>query len=424
MPVTFPEARRFTISDNDFICAWVEHVSRYWPEETNPYTLCLPRLNIHNGIAYFYHPHDRQFCLDFLCRMLVPDGYRNRMQATPAFMQANSHLLAACRAVNPITGIMVNGAKLANVARCPSITNEIEAIFEADIGELDPGLTPVAISAFPVSGGSVLPASAERHALIQKFVRAIHADPFTPTYRRKSIGRAVTGWPDRLREYFWPSPRVGLKATHSALKPILHRATALAGIASWTPAEDANAVSLANDIFKWGGVPQPAATVTPANIRAVVDAANGAHVAAPFPPMNSGWTKVAAFFSEHLEIHANLNPQVIWDSRVATSITSRIDGLLVAGGATTVPDYLAGVGAVEAGRGGTRPRPLTLKWPNGYGSWVAQLAGSQLVAEIRDELNADLATYGRMPAFDAAGNPTTSKWTVRGVEMVLFMDGY
>ena len=41
MPVTFPEARGFTINDNDFICAWVEHVSRYWPAETNPYLSLL-----------------------------------------------------------------------------------------------------------------------------------------------------------------------------------------------------------------------------------------------------------------------------------------------------------------------------------------------------------------------------------------------
>lgn len=423
MPVTFPEARGFTMNDNDFICAWVEHVSRYWPAETNPYTLCLPRLNGHNDIAHFFDP-DRRFCLDFLCRLLVPHGYRNTMQATPGFMHANAHLLAACEAVNPITGYGVNGAKLVSVAHCPSIPDEIEAIFEADIGELDPGLAPVVISTFPTSGARVLPASPARHALIQEFVHAIHVDPFAPTYRRKSCRPPVTGWPDRLREYFWPSPRVGLIATHSALKGILHRATALAGIAAWTTADDADAVSLANDIFKWGGVPQPAATVTSANIRAVVDAANGAHVVAPFPPMNSGWTKVAAFFSAHLEGHATLNPQVIWDSRVATSITSRFDRMLVAGGVATVPSYLSGVGEVRVGRGGTRPRPLTLRWPNGYGSWVAQLAGSQLVAEIRDELNSNLAKYGQMPAFDDAGNPTTTKWTVRGVEMVLFMDGY
>ena len=65
-----------------------------------------------------------------------------------------------------------------------------------------------------------------------------------------------------------------------------------------------------------------------------------------------------------------------------------------------------------------------LTWPNGYRSWRAQLAASALVAEVRDILNANSKEYGEMPQLDPRASEIGGPWTVRGVEMVLFMDGY
>jgi hypothetical protein len=126
--------------------------------------------------------------------------------------------------------------------------------------------------------------------------------------------------------------------------------------------------------------------------------------------MNSGWTKVAAFATGHMP-----NGQVIWDSRVAHSLIRRIDNILVNSGRQEIPEFLKGVGWVP-GRGGTRhhPRTYKLKWPNGYRSWQAQFAGSSLVHAIRDELNK------RQMGATSPQEP----WSVRTVEMVLFMDGY
>ena len=53
--------------------------------------------------------------------------------------------------------------------------------------------------------------------------------------------------------------------------------------------------------------------------------------------MNSGWTKVAAFASAHLESVPGRHPQVIFDSRVATAILSRLDSLLAKAGFSSVP---------------------------------------------------------------------------------------
>jgi hypothetical protein len=83
----------------------------------------------------------------------------------------------------------------------------------------------------------------------------------------------------------------------------------------------------------------------------------------------------------------------------------------------TPADLFPGIGTV-AGQGGTRPRALTRRWPSSYGKWSGQVAGSALVRDIRDILNR--GDYPKMPLPDGGVGP----WTTRGVEMVLFMDGY
>ena len=131
--------------------------------------------------------------------------------------------------------------------------------------------------------------------------------------------------------------------------------------------------------------------------------------------MNSTWTKLAAFSTEHLA-----NPHVIWDSRVATSVTWRLEQLFLAEGLTTVPygspEIPHNLGPMQVGRGGTRPRELKLNWTNAYGCWPAQFAASEFVRTIRDYLNANPIAYSKLSS--------QMPWTLREVEQVLFMDGY
>jgi hypothetical protein len=134
-------------------------------------------------------------------------------------------------------------------------------------------------------------------------------------------------------------------------------------------------------------------------------------------PMNSGWTKVAALATAFLEGDLVRAPHVIWDSRVSTSIVWRLDAML-GEEATEVPRRAFPRIGVVAGRGGTRPRRLQHSWAHAYGSWSAQEAGSALVREIRDLLNG--GDFGLMPSSYGGEEP----WTIRGVESVLFMDGY
>ena len=171
-----------------------------------------------------------------------------------------------------------------------------------------------------------------------------------------------------------------------------------------------------------GGVPQP--IPTPDVVQFVFENALAARVVHPDAPMNSGWTKVASFATTHLEDQPGRHPQTIWDSRVATSLTWRLDRLLDEAGINEPSRFFPNIGTV-AGRGGTRPRELRLRWPVGYGRWSYQFSGSALVEEMRDVLNHGSRPetgepYPEIPLPDGS----TDRWTVRGVESVLFGDGY
>jgi len=263
-----------------------------------------------------------------------------------------------------------------------------------------------------------LDAAASRPHYLRALVEAIAEQPFQPMYRKKASGTPVTGWDARLSAYFWPAPAHGYRATDLAMQAIATTARALADAlrerGAWSDDEGQRAVDLAHDIFAWGGVPQDRQTVTAQSVAAVFRAAldNDREAVAH---MNSGWTKVAAFATGHLEEIDAGQPHAIWDSRVAAAITSRLDRLLPPGAspATLFPD----IGTVP-GRGGTRPRALSRAWPSAYRTWPGQVAGSQIVREIRDLLNGP--AYPAMPLPDGS----RGKWTTRGVEMVLFMDGY
>lgn len=145
-------------------------------------------------------------------------------------------------------------------------------------------------------------------------------------------------------------------------------------------------------------------------------------------PMNSGWTKVAAISTEYLEELGEM-PQVIFDSRVAASLLTRLDNTLLAQGQNPklspkhfLPEPIRSLGYVP-GRGGTRKsgtRDYAFRWPNKYRRWDGQFAASRIVNEIKDVLNNNPGRFGPMPFSSFRDD----RWTVRGVEMVLFRDGY
>jgi hypothetical protein len=265
-----------------------------------------------------------------------------------------------------------------------------------------------------------------RRRLLSELANRIDRESYQPHYRRRPVGPQVIGWSDRLCAYFWPDPEVDLAETERRMAPWYAKAgefsQRLEGRGAWTDGERTDACEVAWSMLAWGRTTRQG-RFSPEVVEAVFRRALGMPVDAD-PPMNSGWTKVAALATAFLEGEPGRAPRVIWDSRVSTSLVFRLDELLVEEGRADAKRLFPRIGVVP-GRGGSRapgrarhPSRLRLRWSHAYGRWSAQDAGSALVRELRDHLNE--GGYGPMPTASSA----TSAWTIRGVESVLFMDGY
>ena len=284
-----------------------------------------------------------------------------------------------------------------------------------------------------------LPAGFARNEILKEIVRWIHSDPFQRRRRNRRIyavpgAPVVTDWENRVREYAY-AKKVGpdfIRAYRETLPMILNldaiRIEHLWSAAMPTPpAHVVTGISaIAEQVCIWGGVEQVSYADAWKVMRdAIVATDNGSL-------MNSGWTKVASFATDRMVG----NEQTIWDSRVATSIIWRIDQILhqgVLSGHITVAQAQSQARQFELGTvastSGTRPRGLHYRWPNGYRKWSFHFNGSTLVREIVAILNDPSNGYPRMPqpTFDANFNHTgeaLTDWTVFGVGLVLFMDGW
>ncbi|HDR9500602.1 hypothetical protein LGM39_30850 [Burkholderia cepacia] len=413
---TLPHANHQQISDLQFLAAWDFWFRRFQPK-LDPLTDSMPRLASIEPLANRVNAGVR-FALEIMCRLLVTPPYRNTKQASREMVQANLHLLEHAVAVNPITGRMVKGVRLTAEGRklleeirvAPALEAFADAWDEGDGIQED---SEDVIDVLRTVDAAVQPDFPNE--IIEQLVTDIHTDEFIPTYRNRPLGAPVKGWRARLDAYFWPHPATGYAKTSAALAPMLDTARQLAdSIGNWTEGQQKLAVEFAESVFLWGGVSQRKPYEWQ-HVEAVFASAiegrtrNGAR-------MNSGWTKVAAFATAHLEPERSL---VIWDSRVAHSLIKRIDRILLNQNHREVPTHFDHIGWVP-GRGGSRTErnPYALKgWRSGYGKWSSVYAGSALVRAIRDELN---NRERRTPAGAAGSQP----WTLREVEMVLFMDGY
>jgi len=423
--VRFPHANE-EMSDEEFIAYW----GAWFAGPTSPGMLCacsaVPNLASAVGMQTLYDQNNGHG-LDALCRKIVHPAYRNTMQATRSFMTANAHMLEQVSTKNPHTGQIVKGARLTKrglevlraVRQNAALMRDALAVLEADADITGAGGEPTtlqtnSLSAPPQSINSKIYNAEiiDRQTMIARLVQTIEIDPFNAFYRLREYGAPVTGWSDRLNAYFWPNPQNGFVETMTALARLTNRGQRVAQAPRpWDEATAMEAVSFATDVLTWGGVPQR--SVTPAIVDAVIQAALTRQ--AGMAPMNSGWTKVAAFATAYLEEEGRAN--AIWDSRVSWSLVRRIDHLLAGAGWQKVPAWLPDLGKV-GGRGGTRwSKPLSLRWPNGYANWPAHFAATALISDIRDYLNSSGRT-----APSVSGGSTA--WTVRTVEMVLFMDGY
>ena len=246
-------------------------------------------------------------------------------------------------------------------------------------------------------------------------VHYIAVQPFQAYYRRKPVESPKHGWGARLEAYFWPALDRNWSATCSCVSRISCRVQrAIEKLENRV--DDAAAADELLDAFKctcaWGSVKLPESDpgrLAREAMRAVHALSDGRE-----PPsgcrLNSAWTKLYAF--------ALPDTCVIYDSRVAAALTSILDPAMhLISGSPGWQSYLR-LGIIS-GRGGSRPRDVSWKWPIGYGTWASQMAANHLCRKVVEELNRQSIARPDCRKFD-----DRTPWTLREVEAVLFMEGY
>ncbi|WP_156398864.1 hypothetical protein [Methylobacterium sp. Leaf469] len=234
-----------------------------------------------------------------------------------------------------------------------------------------------------------------------------------------------------MTAYHWDGD--GYQDLATRLAPILadslHLAQSLTERLSWTPDEQRLAVDLTHRVFTWGRV-RSRSPIDASHVQAVFAAALEA-AGLPYgpnaveAPWSSGWTKVAAFATAHLDHDAHTvgPPQVIWDSRVANAIRKLVDAGEAQLPAPVTAQLKAELRQIH-GRGGERHGlKLTGGWAFAHTrsqKWTAQRAGSRLIGELRDALNAAPERFGKMPG----STHPDGRWTSWGVGVALFVEGY
>ncbi len=246
-------------------------------------------------------------------------------------------------------------------------------------------------------------------------VRYIAEKPFQAFYRRQPLGSMKHGWGERLTSYYWPLPDRDWNITSGCVYSLsrqIQQATSRLVMRANDPIAADELLAAFKATCVWGGVRLPESDAS--KLAQEVHLALGALSDGSKPPagcrLNSAWTKLYAF--------ALPDRCVIYDSRVATALTSILDPVmnLVSGWAEWRP-YTA-LGKIN-GRAGSRPRDLSWAWPNGYREWASQLAANRLCSEVLQEINRQAATKS-----DCQKLNDPSPWTLREVEAVLFMEGY
>lgn len=261
-------------------------------------------------------------------------------------------------------------------------------------------------------------------ALAELLVDQIENEPHVFAPRRERGRRRVVskGWYERFRNYEWdtdPDWAEEDRKLPAEFEPIARKIDAGEPLS----ADDHETLkSLAKRTFGWGKVKRGASKQDPSGdeIAAVIASAlqwkqvGNAH-------MDAGWTKVAAFATAWLE-GSDRTPQIIYDSRVAAGLIRNAERALLKHAAdlpVSFRAYLQDELRWVPGRDPDKFKSLQLHWKSGYKKWKPQFFGSLLVRLMRDALNAQPERYGLMSSKEGE-----RPWTMRGVEMVMFMEGY
>ena len=431
----FPNANHYQISRALYVGAWKVWFKRF--SDHGAWRDGLMPIESDDSKLYQLIEGDKRFSLEVINRLMVPWSFRDSSQVSEAFFLMNQDMLK--RIKNPakpegefarLTDQALDFWDGLTYLEQDLFTSYAEARIQADIET--PSAHPVVIddAGLDVIGEDIYPPVVPaREASDEDFAKAIVAwieeDPFTPMYQRQSVGEAVSSWHDRLEAFFWPKPRNGLMQVSHSADGLMYRAEILAkGIedgVEWSDEDKEMAVKTTDEIFLQAGVPQSG--VTWQNVYSVMKAAISSDSDSK-AKMNSGWSLLASFATHWLNNQDDRTPMLCWNSRVATSIISRLDFLMVEAGYESHEGRFESIGIIP-GVGGTRPRKYSLKGPIGYRSWKTQVAASRFVNLMVHCLNNEKNEDGTLK-YEAMPIPTGGRapWSIQGVQLVLFSDGY
>ncbi|WP_196138017.1 hypothetical protein [Aliikangiella sp. G2MR2-5] len=430
---TFPNADHYQIPRGLFIGAWKVWFKRFadhesWRDGVMP--AAPSELKLYQLIE-----EKQRFSLEVVNRLMVPWSYRDSSQVCSAFLKLNRDEVHEVNDDQGESFVRLTDRALdywdsLTFLEQDMFTAYAEARIQADIETPSPQPVVIDDHGLELIGEDIYPPIVpEKDASDLDFARAmvawIEEDPFTPMYQRQAVGEAVSSWHDRLERFFWPKPRNGLMQVSHTADALMYRSELLArGIergVEWNQEDRELAVKTANEIFLQAGVPQR--DVTWENVYAVMKSAIQADENST-AKMNSGWSLLASFASHWLNNCEDRLPMVCWNSRVSNAVISRLDFLLVEAGYATLEDRFTNIGTVP-GVGGTRPRETTLKWPDGYRSWKTQIAASRFVNLMVEVLNNERNGDGSLK-YEPMPIPTGGRapWSIQGVQLVLFSDGY
>lgn len=444
MNISFKHADEFAVTPTMFIAGWKVWFKRFSEHPQQWKFGKMPLGQSSDSLSELIRKEQR-FTIEILARMMVPWPYRNTSQVDKSFLDDYSEWLDTT-SVTDEGGAEVVAASLTEKAvkywnsLCFAVQDDFmnyaEARVQADIEA--PSSDPVVLDdqGIELIGEDTYPpyvpsSDADDDEFIKALVQWINDAPYQPYYLKQPAGDAVAGWQDRLLAFFWPKPRVGYGLYYSMIDPLYYRATELAKTIDsggawgsdvpWDKEWRDMAIKTAVELFDVSGTPQKGVTLH--NVQKVIEAALSEEFDSD-AKMNSGWSFLASAATSHLDKEEGRLPIVWWCSRVASSVISRLDFLLAEAGIGDLGKRFANIGTIP-GYGGTRPRQYTHEWPSGYRSWKSQIAASQLVNRMVDILNTETneqgnKRYGLMP-LPGGGR---SKWTVHGVQTVLFADGY
>lgn len=431
----FPQADHFQVPKALFIGAWKVWFKRFGDHEA--WRKGKMPIGRNDDKLFEIIEHGERFTVEVAARLMVPWSFRDSSQVNKAFFLMNPDVV---RRTKLGTEEVAEGVRLTDQAldywdsltflEQDTYTAYAEARIQADIET--PSSEPVIIddAGIDVIGEDIYPPIVpSKDATDQEYAEAVVAwieeDPFTPMYQRAPVADSVSSWHDRLEAFFWPKPRNGLMQVSHSADALMYRAELLAkGIEDgvvWNEEDKELAVKTAEEIFLQAGTPQK--DVTWQNVHAVMKAAiNGDSDSNA--KMNSGWSLLASFATHWLNRQEGRTPMICWNSRAATSILSRLDFLMVEAGHDSLAGRFPNLGTVP-GWGGTRPRELTLSWPDGYRSWKSAFAASRFVDLMVHCLNETKKKdgslkYAQMPIPTGGRAP----WSMQGVQLVLFSDGY